>query len=131
MILDDFQLTSVFQKFYTSAFAAILLIPVELYLQLKKRRSLVQYSFILLIVAIVLDTVVSTIAFYAPGNQFFAHLATSIGLERYSLLLLANEVLASVIAILGGIVVCVACQRLPFALNLIDHRYDRPSNRSR
>lgn len=129
VILDDFAVSVVAQQFYVNAIAASVLIPLELYLQLRWRRSLVQYSFILVIIAISLDTAGSVMAFYDERNEFFAYLASSIGLNRYSSLLLANEILASIIAVLGGIVVCIAFQGLPQAFNLIDPRRDQKSNR--
>ena len=82
-----------------------------------------------MIIAISLDTAASVLAFYDGSNEFFAYLSSSIGLNRYSLLLLANEILASIIAVLGGVVVCIAFQGLPQALNLIDPRKDQKFNR--
>ncbi|MDA8552781.1 hypothetical protein N9L14_00100 [Alphaproteobacteria bacterium] len=67
-------------------------------------------------------------AFYQPDNLFFAYLASSIGLERYSLLLLANEMLASALGILAGIAALVVFKPLLIKLNLIDQRRDYPSN---
>ena len=128
VIQDSFTISSVFCKFYTSFFIAGLFIPTELYLQFVRRRSLIQSAFLLLLVAFAFDTIASTIAFYQPDNLFFAYLASSIGLERYSLLLLANEMLASALGILAGIAALVVFKPLLIKLNLIDQRRDYPSN---
>ena len=47
---------------------------------------------------------------------------------RYSLLLLANEMLASALGILAGIAALVVFKPLLIKLNLIDQRRDYPSN---
>lgn len=49
-------------------------------------------------------------------------------MDRFSPLLLANEVLASVLAILAALLVLATCQPLPIWLNLIDQRGDNASN---
>lgn len=131
VILDGYQLHSVFQKFYTSMLTAVLLIPLELYLHLTRRRSLIQYGWILLLLTVVLDMFVSTIVFYRPESVFFAYIADVTELNRYSLLLLANEMLASLLSILAGLLFLFACQPLPIRLNLIDQRRDSTSNQGR
>ena len=57
-------------------------------------------------------------------------MASSIGIERFSLLLLANEMLASALGILGGIAALVAFKPVLIKLNLIDQRSDNPSNQA-
>ena len=120
VIIDNFIFSSIFNKFYTTAIVGVILIPIELFMHLTVRRSLIQSAFVLLLIAFALDTLVSTIAFYRTDNLFFAYLAESIELERFSLLLLANEVLASILAILAGILFLVLCKPIPIRLKLID-----------
>lgn len=131
VIIDGYQLQAVFQKFYTSVLVAVLLIPIELFLHVTRRRSLIQYGWVLLVLAVVLDSLVSAISFYRPDNIFFSYIAAAIEMDRFSPLLLANEVLASVLAILAALLVLVTCQPLPIWLNLIDQRGDNASNHER
>ncbi|MGB1160726.1 MAG: hypothetical protein ACPG40_05900 [Alphaproteobacteria bacterium] len=120
VILDDFIFGSIFNKFYTTAMAGLILIPIELAMHLFRRRSLIQSAFTLFLFAFVLDNLVSTVAFYRSDNLFFAYIADSIGLERFSLLLLANEMIASILAILTAILFLVLCKPIPVRLKLID-----------
>ena len=128
VVLDGFKIASVYCKFLTSFTVAGLFIPVEFYLQFFRRRSLIQSAFLLLLVAVAFDTAISTLGFYQSDNIFFADMASSIGIERFSLLLLANEMLASALGILGGIAALVAFKPVLIKLNLIDQRSDNPSN---
>ncbi len=89
------------------------------------------YGWVLLVLAVVLDSLVSAISFYRPDNIFFSYIAAAIEMDRFSPLLLANEVLASVLAILAALLVLVTCQPLPIWLNLIDQRGDNASNHER
>ena len=120
VIIDNFSFISIFNKFYTTAIVGVILIPIELFMHLWARRSLIQSAFVLLLIAFALDTLVSTIAFYRQDNIFFDYLAQSIELDRFSLLLLANEMLASILAILAGILFLVICKPIPIRLKLID-----------
>ena len=120
VILDDFIFNSIFIKFYTTAALGIFLIPIELAMHLFRRRSLIQSASMLFLLAFAVDTLVSTVAFYRSDNLFFDYIANSIGVERFSLLLLANEVLASTLAILTAILFLVACKQIPVRLKLID-----------
>ena len=120
VILDDFIFGSIFNKFYTTAMVGLILIPIELAMHLFRRRSLIQSAFTLFLFTFVLDNLVSTVAFYRSDNLFFAYIADSIGLERFSLLLLANEMIASILAILTGILFLVLCKPIPVRLKLID-----------
>ncbi|MAW51778.1 MAG: hypothetical protein CME01_03035, partial [Geminicoccus sp.] len=128
VIIDGYELHSVFQKFHTTALAALLLIPIELSMHIVYRRSMVQYGWVLLLVAMVVDTVVSTILFYRADSLFFAYIASVTEMERYSLVVLANEMLASILSILAALLFLVLCQAIPIRLNLVDPRADNASN---
>ena len=131
VIIDGYELRSIFQKFYTSALVAILLIPIEIAIQIVFRRSLVQYGWVLLLVAMVVDGVVSTILFYRADSLFFAYIASVTEMERYSLVVLTNEILASLLSILAALLFLVVCQAIPIRLNLVDPRADSASNYSK
>ena len=85
-----------------------------------RRDSLIKSAFILFLLAFALDTLVSTVSFYQSVNLFFAYLSEALGVERFSLLLLAHEVLASILAILSGILFLVICKPVLFKLKLVD-----------
>lgn len=120
VILDDFNFFAIFNKFYTTALVGLIIIPIEVVLHLFRRVSLVQSAFILFLLAFALDTLVSTVSFYRSINLFFAYLSDAIGVERFSLMLLAHEVLASILAILSGILFLVICKPVLFKLKLVD-----------
>ena len=120
VILDDFKFFDIFNKFYTTALVGFLIIPIEVVLHMFRRDSLIQSAFILFLLAFALDTLVSTVSFYQSVNLFFAYLSEALGVERFSLLLLAHEVLASILAILSGILFLVICKPVLFKLKLVD-----------